>query len=99
MLGHSAGGRHHLRKDGTAQEVTILRTLPPGVRGKVLVGSGAGQIDAGVWVDVLGELCGINSLTALILSVESGARPSSGHEDAGKNCQSSERKRRKVGNS
>lgn len=86
-------------KEGTAQEVIFLRIFPPGVRGKVLVGSGVGQIDAGVSVDVLGELCGINSLTALILSVESGARPSSGHEDARKNCQSSEIKRRKVGNS
>lgn len=58
------------------------------------MGLGVVQTDAGMCVDVVGELCGIYFLAAVISSVKSEARPLSGHEDGIKNCQSSERDRR-----
>lgn len=63
------------------------------------MGLGVVQTDAGVCADVAGDLCGIYFLIALLSSVKSGARASSGREDGRKICQSSERKRQKVGNS
>lgn len=60
--------------------------------------SGVVQIDAGVCADVVEE-CGIYFPIAFISLGKSEAKPSPRLEDGRKNCQSSERKRQKMGNS